>query len=182
MNARLRRALLPSLFVSKAILVSQFLRARAWWRLDSAGVSAGCAARNVVSLLDAAAYLHDLPDDDPAIAALEAAGCFANSVFDPGPEGWIIIREWQLDDEVSAGPADLLAQLVQAAGRDGPRRHLAGLALPLAGLALPLAGLALPLAALPLAGLPLAAEISIPHQPGPADDYGTRAAPPMTAS
>jgi hypothetical protein len=127
MNARLRRALLLSLFVTKAILVSQFLRARAWWRLDSAGASAGRAARSVVSLLDAAAYLRHLPDDDPAIAALDAAGCFANSVFDPGPEGWIIIREWQLADKESAGPGDLLALLVRAADRDGPRSHLASL-------------------------------------------------------
>jgi hypothetical protein len=157
MNARLRRALLLSLFVSKAILVSQFLRARAWWRLDSADVSSDRAARSAVSLLDAAAYLHELPDDDPAIAALDAAGCFANSVFDPGPEGWIIIRDWQLADRASAGPADLLAQLVQAAGRDGPRRHLASLAVPLASLAMPTA-------------VPLAAAISIPRQPGPADE------------
>jgi hypothetical protein len=106
--------------VSKAILVSQFLRARAWWRLDCAGVSAGRAARSAVSLLDAAAYLRHLPDDDPAIAALDAAGCFANSVFDPGPEGWIIIRDWQLTDKASAGPADLLAQLAQAADRSAP--------------------------------------------------------------
>jgi hypothetical protein len=103
------------------MLVSQFLRARAWWRLDNAGASAGRAACSAVSLLDAAAYLYDFPDDDPAIAALDAAGCFADSVFDPGPEGWNIIREWQLAEEASAGPADLLAQLVQAAGRDGPR-------------------------------------------------------------
>lgn len=144
MNTRLHRALLLSLFVTRAILVSQFLRARAWWRLDSAGVSAGRAARSVVSLLDAAAYLRDLPDDDPAMAALDAAGCFANSLFDPGPEGWIIVREWQLADNASAGPADLLAQLVRAAGRDGPRGHLAS--------------------------LPLAAAISIPRQPGPADE------------
>ncbi len=145
MNARLHRALLLSLFVTKAILVSQFLRARAWWRLDSAGVSAGRAARSVVSLLDAAACLCDLPDDSPAMAALDAAGCFASSVFDPGPEGWIIIREWQLADKPSAGPADLLAELVQAAGRNGPRSHLARL------------------------GIPLAAAISIPRQPGPAE-------------
>jgi hypothetical protein len=150
MNARLRRALLLSLFVARAILISRFLRARAWWRLDSVGVSAGRAARSVVSLLDAAAYLRELPDDDPAIAALEAAGCFANSVFDPGPEGWIIIRDWQLADGASAGPADLLARLVHAAGRDGPRSHLASLAMPLAPSP--------------------AGAISVPRQPAPASE------------
>ena len=39
--------------MNKAILVAQFLRERAWWRLDSAGASAPRVARSVVSLLDA---------------------------------------------------------------------------------------------------------------------------------
>ena len=69
-----RVALLSSLPVTKAILLAQFLRARAWWRLDSAGASALPVARSVVSLLDAAGYARALPDDDPAIAALDAAG------------------------------------------------------------------------------------------------------------
>jgi len=51
--------------VTKAILVAQFLQARAWWRLDSAGASALHVARSVVSLLDAAAYLQGIPEDDP---------------------------------------------------------------------------------------------------------------------
>ena len=88
-----------------AILVAQFLRARAWWRLDSAGVSALRVARSVVALLDAAAYLRDIPNDDPDMRALEAAGCFDGGVFDPGPLGAAIVREWQLADEPSAGPA-----------------------------------------------------------------------------
>ena len=101
--------------MTKAILVAQFLRARAWWRLDSAGASALHVARSVVSLLDAAAYLRDLPDDHPDMMALEAAGCFGAGVFDPGPEGADIVREWQLADTRSAGPSDLLAELVRAA-------------------------------------------------------------------
>ena len=139
--------------MTKANLVAQFLRARAWWRLDSAGASARRAARSVVSLLDAAAYLHDLPDDDPGIAALDAAGCFADGVFDPGPEGWIVVRDWQLADEPSAGPAgpadpaDLLAELIRAADRDGPGGHVTD-----------------PPAATE------AAAISVPRQPGPADE------------
>ena len=109
-------------------MAAQFLRARAWWRLDSVGPSALHVARSVVSLLDAAAYVEGLPDDDPGLAALDAAGCFAGGIFDPGPEGWGIVRDWQLADEASAGPEDLLAQLAHAAGRDGPDAHLAGLA------------------------------------------------------
>ncbi len=97
------------------MMIGQFLRARAWWRLDSAGASALRVARSVVSLLDAAAYLADLPEDDPDLLALEAMGCFGGGVFDPGPEGANIIREWQLADEWSAGPRELLAELVRAA-------------------------------------------------------------------
>jgi hypothetical protein len=33
--------------VTKAILIAQFLQARAWWRLDSAGASALHVARSV---------------------------------------------------------------------------------------------------------------------------------------
>jgi hypothetical protein len=101
--------------VTKAILVARFLRARAWWRLDHAGPNAVHVARSVVSLLDAVAYLQDVPDDDPGIAALAAAGCFRGDTFDPGPEGAALVRDWQFADERSAGPADLLARLAQAA-------------------------------------------------------------------
>jgi hypothetical protein len=106
--------------VAKAILVAQFLRARAWWRLDTAGENALRVARSVVSLLDAAAYLRDLPDDNPAMRALAAAGCFCGGVFDPGPEGAVVIRDWQLADEQTAGPAGLLAALAAAATRTPP--------------------------------------------------------------
>ena len=135
--------------MTKAILVAQFLRARAWWRLDSAGASALPVARSVVSLLDAAGYARALPDDDPAIAALDAAGCFTGGIFDPGPQGWTIVREWQLADEASAGPEDLLAHLAQAATHHAPPAHMASLA---------------SLAA------PAPQAITIPRQPGPAEE------------
>jgi hypothetical protein len=106
--------------VAKAILVAQFLRARAWWRLDTAGDSALRVARSVVSLLDTAAYLRDLPDSDPNLVALEKAGCFRGAGFDPGPEGAVVIRDWQLADEQSAGPGELLSALAGAATRTPP--------------------------------------------------------------
>jgi hypothetical protein len=116
--------------VTKAILVAQFLRARAWWRLDSAGANAVHVARSVVSLLDAAGYAQGLPDGDSRITALDAAGCFTGGIFDPGPEGCTIVRGWQLADEASAGPEDLLVLLARAAGRDGQAAHPASLAEP----------------------------------------------------
>jgi hypothetical protein len=143
--------------VTKAILVAQFLRARAWWRLDSAGASALHVARSVVSLLDAAGYAQGLPDDDSGITALDAAGCFTGGILDPGPEGWTIVREWQLADEASAGPEDLLAQLARAASHDGPAASHDGPAASHDGPAAHLAS---------LAG-PAAKPITIPRQAGP---------------
>jgi hypothetical protein len=105
-------------------MAAQFLRTRAWWRLDSAGPSAVHAARSVVSLLDAAAYVEGLPGDDPSLTALADAGCFAGGVFDPGPEGWLIVRDWQLAEEATAGPEDLLAELAAAARRHRPAAHI----------------------------------------------------------
>jgi len=106
--------------VTKAILVAQFLQARAWWRLDRAGASALHVGRSVVSLLDAAAYLRDVPDDDPDLVALDAAGCFRGETFDPGPEGALIVRQWQLADEPTGGPRDLPYQALESRGDFGP--------------------------------------------------------------
>jgi hypothetical protein len=118
--------MLLSLSVAKAILVGQFLRAQAWTRLDGAGPNALRVARCVVSLLDAAAYLRDVPDDHPALRAMDIAGCF-RGVFDPGPEGAALVRDWQLADEQTAGPADLLIGLAKAAIRTPPGGPLAPL-------------------------------------------------------
>jgi hypothetical protein len=151
--------------VTKAILVAQFLRARAWWRLDSAGANALHVARSVVSLIDAAGYVKVLPDDDPDLVALDAAGCFAGGLFDPGPEGWMIVRNWQLAEEASAGPEDLLAQLARAAAHHGPGQHPASLTQPPASLNQPPASLNQP-----PASLTQPPAITIPRQPGPADE------------
>jgi hypothetical protein len=101
--------------VTKANLVEQFLRERAWWRLDRAGPNPVYVARSVVALLDAAAYVQDMPDDAPELAALDKAGCFRGDAFDPGPQGAVIVREWPLAENPTAGPAVLLAELARAA-------------------------------------------------------------------
>jgi|GEM_PF-6011428 len=102
------------------MLLAQYFRDQAWCRLDGAGPNALRVARNVVSLLDAAAYLSGVPDDLPAIAALDAAGCFGRGAFEPGTEGAVIVRDWQLADRQSAGPQDLMSALAAAAGRTPP--------------------------------------------------------------
>lgn len=96
-------------------MISRFLRNQAWWRLDSAGVSALRVARSVVALLDAAAYVAELPDNDPYVEALALAGCFCGPTFDPGHRGLAVVRGWQLDDQPTAGPRDLLAAIAEAA-------------------------------------------------------------------
>lgn len=101
--------------MTKANLVEQFLRERAWWRLDSAGPNPVPVARSVVALLDAAAYLQGVPDDTLELVALEKAGCFGGGAFDPGPKGAAIVREWQFAENPAAGPAELLAELARAA-------------------------------------------------------------------
>jgi hypothetical protein len=166
--------------------VAQFLRARAWWRLDSAGASALYVARSVVSLLDAAGYAEGLPDDDPGIAALDAAGCFAGGIFDPGPAGWDIVRKWQLAAKASAGPEDLLAQLAQAASHDGPAASHDGPTASRHGLAGSHPGPAVHLASLAESAKSAksaksarhaAHAITIPRQAGPRDDRVTDNAP-----
>jgi hypothetical protein len=95
-------------------MISRFLRDQAWWRLDCAGASALRVARSVVSLLDAASYVAQLPDDDPDLESLAFAGCFHSGIFDPGEEGLRVVRGWQLADQSTAGPRDLLAELTDA--------------------------------------------------------------------
>jgi hypothetical protein len=110
--------------VTRTILIADFLRAQAWWRLDSAGDSPLRVGRCVVSLLDAAAYLAEVPEDDPSLIALARAGCFSSGAFDPGDKGLAIIRGWQLADKQSAGPEDLLPALAAAAAPQAPARHV----------------------------------------------------------
>jgi hypothetical protein len=96
-------------------MISRFLREQAWWRLNSAGVSAVRVARNVVALLDAAAYVAELPDEHPDVEALARAGCFRRGVFDPGHKELAVVRGWHLADQQAAGPRDLLAAMADAA-------------------------------------------------------------------
>jgi hypothetical protein len=100
--------------VSQRNLLAQHLRSRAWWRLDSAGTNPVRTARSVVALLDAAAYLWYVPDDDPDIRALADANCFSSGEFDPGPAGALIISGWQLCERATATPRDLLSALARA--------------------------------------------------------------------
>ena len=101
------------------ILVAEFFRAQAAWRLARADGDPVRAARCAAALLDAAAYVATLTPQDTDLAALEAAGCFRGNMFDPGDEGVLICRWWQFGDPPYAGPRDLLAALSAAARQPG---------------------------------------------------------------
>ncbi|HEX4254795.1 MAG TPA: hypothetical protein VH089_06890 [Streptosporangiaceae bacterium] len=108
--------------MTRAMMVAQFVRAQAWWRLDTPGVSAIRAARCVVALLDAAGCISGLPETRPELEELDRAGCFASGQFDPGPAGVAVVRGWELADEPTGATQDLLAALAVtvSAGRGVP--------------------------------------------------------------
>lgn len=103
--------------VTRQILVAEFLRAQAAWRLARADGAPVRAARCAAALLDAAAYAAALAQDDEDLVALARGGCFRGSVFDPGAKGITIARSWQFGDPPHAGPRDLLTALAGVAGR-----------------------------------------------------------------
>ncbi|WP_248958775.1 hypothetical protein [Sphaerisporangium perillae] len=94
-----------------------YLRARARWRLDRVQRrDGGWNARCALALLDAAAYVATLPDDDPLIIALEEAGCFGPygyGDFEPGKGVAKLIDFWH-DGE----PWELLTAIPSAARGD----------------------------------------------------------------
>jgi hypothetical protein len=102
--------------VTRQLLLAEFLRAQAAWRLGRAGGDPIRTARSAAALLDAAAYVAALTDDDRGLALLARGGCFRGQVFDPGPKGVSITRWWQYRDVPQAGPQDLIATLAAAVG------------------------------------------------------------------
>jgi len=103
--------------VTIEILVAEFLRSQAAWRLARADGDPVRAARCAAALLDAAAFVATLAADDQDLAALARAGCFLGNIFDPGARGLQIARWWQFGEPPYAGPRDLLAALSTAVAR-----------------------------------------------------------------
>ena len=100
--------------MTRQLLLAEFLRAQAAWRLARAGSDPVRTARSAAALLDAAAYVAALTDDDGALTLLDRRGCFRGQVFDPGPKGVSITRWWQYRDVPQASPPDLIAALTAA--------------------------------------------------------------------
>ncbi len=101
--------------MTRQILLAEFLRAQAAWRLAHAGSDPVRAARCAAALLDAAAFVVTLTEDHDELAALARARCFGGEVFDPGARGLQIARWWQFGEPPYAGPRDLLTALAAAA-------------------------------------------------------------------
>ncbi|MFE3454672.1 hypothetical protein ACFXJ8_37695 [Nonomuraea sp. NPDC059194] len=84
--------------MSRTESLAAYLRAQGRRRLDRVEVSDdGRNARCALALLDAAAYVESLADDDPLVEALEQAGCFGPLGFDefsPGEQGARCVRDW----------------------------------------------------------------------------------------
>jgi hypothetical protein len=106
--------------VTAEILIAEFFRAQAAWRLARADGDPVRAARCAAALLDAAAFVATLTPQDTDLAALDQAGCFQGDAFDPGEEGVLICRWWQFGDPPYAAPRDLLAALSAAAPAHQP--------------------------------------------------------------
>jgi hypothetical protein len=102
--------------VTKPLLIAEYLRIQARWRLDRAGADAMRSARCVVALIDVASYLRDLTEDDPDVLALTDSGCFLSGCFDPGEAGRSLVRRWHYDDQLTGEPRELLTALA-AMGR-----------------------------------------------------------------
>lgn len=100
--------------------VAEFLRAQAGWRLATAEADPVRAARCAAALLDAAAYVAGLAEDDRDLTLLSRGGCFRGNIFDPGPKGMSIARWWQFGDAPQAKPRDLIAALAAAVTTTGP--------------------------------------------------------------
>ncbi len=107
--------------MKKQRLLTDFLRAQASWRMVNSAGDPVRTARCVAALLDAAAYVAALADDDPVLAALTCAGCFRGPVFDPGPKGISLARWWQFADGPHARPYDLISALAAVAAVSRPR-------------------------------------------------------------
>ncbi len=103
--------------MTRQLLVAEFLRTQAYWRLGRAGDAPVRAARCAAALLDAAAFVATLAADDEILVALARAGCFRGSTFDPGDQGRQVARWWQFGELPHEGPRNLLRALVHAAGQ-----------------------------------------------------------------
>jgi hypothetical protein len=102
------------------MLLAEFLRAQAAWRLARSAADPVATARCAAALLDAAAFAAALTANDRDLTALAEGGCFHEEAFDPGPQGVSITRWWQYRDAPQVGPRDLIRALGAVKGVVAP--------------------------------------------------------------
>ncbi|MEW9553157.1 hypothetical protein [Nonomuraea sp. NPDC050783] len=85
--------------MSRSESLAAFLRAEARRRLDRVEANdGGRNARCALALLDTAAYVTGLPEDDPFLLLLDEVGCFGPlgcEEFAPGEAGVRLVRRWE---------------------------------------------------------------------------------------
>ncbi|MCW2865295.1 MAG: hypothetical protein JWP48_7003 [Actinoallomurus sp.] len=99
----------------KPFMIAECLRRYAWWRLNRSDEhDEGRNARSAVALLNAAAYVAELPEDAPVITRLCGAGTFAGEEFRLPVPAERIVRFWHYE-EPGGVPEDLLEAIAAMA-------------------------------------------------------------------
>ena len=99
----------------KSFMIAECLRRYAWWRLNRSDEhDEGRNARSAVALLNAAAYVAELPEDAPVITRLCAAGTFTGEEFRLPVPAERIVRFWHYEERGGA-PEDLLEAIAAMA-------------------------------------------------------------------
>ncbi|MQA94445.1 MAG: hypothetical protein GEV11_07240 [Streptosporangiales bacterium] len=102
--------------MEKTEVLAAWLREQARWRMALAARSSDDTdARSAVALLDAAAYVADLPPDDPEVCRLIDAGCLIGTMTRFGDNAVRLIRNWS---HRTAGPREILRALATVAERE----------------------------------------------------------------
>ena len=99
----------------KTFMIAECLRRYAWWRLNRADErDEGRNARSAIALLNAAAYVADLPEDASVITRLSECGGFSDEEFRLPEAAERIVRFWHYE-EFAGGPEDLLEAIAAMA-------------------------------------------------------------------
>ncbi|HEY2206818.1 MAG TPA: hypothetical protein VGH99_20335 [Pseudonocardia sp.] len=105
--------------MTRGTALADYLRTQAQWRGDKADrTDDDRNTRSGLALLDVAAVVERLPDDDARLARMATARYFdLTDHCMPGERGQEVIRRYCLDRDTSS-PDQFLAELASAADRD----------------------------------------------------------------
>src|SRR3954447_22776824 len=96
-------------------MIAECLRRYAWWRLNRSDEhDEGRNARSAIALLNAAAYVADLPEDAPVVMRLCQAGSLTGEEVHLPASTDRIVRFWHYE-EPSGSPDELLEAIAAMA-------------------------------------------------------------------